>query len=144
MDPPMGQLNPSRPLPDFPIAVNAIWILTPFREETGATRVLPGSAQMRRLPPATRDPLAGQIVCSGAPGSVLIVPNTTWHAAGANRSDAPRVAVASNYQPWWIGRLTMDIYPIRREIWERLPPDAQALTKHQLDWNMEFRGELQS
>lgn len=142
MDSPMGQLNQSRPLPDFPVLVNAIWMLTPFREETGATRVLPDSQQFRRLPPATQNSLENEVHCCGPPGSVVVVPNTVWHAAGANRSPQPRIAVACNYQPWWVGRLTMDIYPIDREVWEELPADAQALTRHQLEWNTDFRGEV--
>lgn len=142
MDSPMGQLNQSRPLPDFPILVNAIWMLTPFAEETGATRVVPGSHKRRHIPPATQKSIDGEIYCSGPPGSVVVVPNTVWHAAGANRSAEPRVGVACNYQPWWVGRLTMDVYPISREVWEALPPDAQSLTKHQLDWSTDFRGEL--
>jgi hypothetical protein len=144
LDSPMGQLNPARPLPDFPISVNTFWILTPFTEQTGATRALPGSHRLRRLPPATSDPLEGQVICCGEPGSVVIMPNTVWHAAGANRSDQPRIGVASFYQPWWVGRLTMDIYPIRRDMWEVLSPETQALTKHQLDWNTDFHGELKS
>ena len=142
MDSPMGQLNQNRPLPDFPILVNAIWALTPFSEETGATRVIPGSFKERKLPPPTQDPLEGEEYCVAPAGSVAIVPNTLWHAAGANRSDASRVGVAVNYQPWWVGRLTMDVYPIREDVWERLPPEAQALTKHQLEWNTDFSGEL--
>ena len=142
MDSPMGQLNPERPLPDFPIIVNAIWMLTPFREETGATRLVPGSQHRRTLPPPLSEALPDQQVCVGQPGSVLVLPNTIWHAAGANRSPQPRVAIACNYQPWWVGRLTMDMYPIERDVWEQLPPDAQALTKHQLSWDTEFRGEL--
>ena len=142
MDSPMGQLSPERPLPDFPIIVNAIWMLTPFREETGATRLVPGSQDRRALPPPVCDALPDQCICSGQPGSVLVLPNTIWHAAGANRSPLPRVAVACNYQPWWVGRLTMDMYPIEREVWERLPADAQALTRHQLSWDTDFRGIL--
>ncbi len=142
MDSPMGQLNQERPLPDFPVLVNAIWMLTPFHEETGATRVLPGSQRFRRLPPATQESLEDQVHCCAPAGSVVVVPNTVWHAAGANRTQQPRVAVACNYQPWWVGRLTMDIYPIDRKVWEELPPDAQALTKHQLEWNTDFRGEV--
>ena len=49
MDSPMGQLNQSRPLPDFPILVNAIWMLSEFNEQTGATRAIPGSQRHRRL-----------------------------------------------------------------------------------------------
>ena len=36
----------------------------------------------------------------------------------------------------------MDIFPIDREVWEKLPADAQALTKHQLEWNTDFQGEV--
>ena len=72
----------------------------------------------------------------------MIVPTTVWHAAGANCSSESRVGLAVNYQPWWVGRLTMDIYPIERAVWEKLPADAQALTKHQLEWNTDFSGEL--
>lgn len=140
MDSPMGQLHPDRPLPDFPIIVNAIWMLTPFREETGATRLVPGSQERRMLPPPVCEALPDQRICTGRPGSVLVLPNTIWHAAGANRSQQPRVAVACNYQPWWVGRLTMDMYPIERDVWERLPAAAQALTRHQLSWDTDFRG----
>lgn len=73
----------------------------------------------------------------------MIIPNTVWHAAGSNRSKQPRVAVACNYQPWWVGRLTMDIFPINPDVWEQLPPAAQALTKHQLEWNTDFRGKVE-
>ena len=71
-----------------------------------------------------------------------MLPNTVWHAAGTNQTQQPRVAVACNYQPWWVGRLTMDVYPIDREVWEKMPPEAQALTRHQLEWNTDFSGEL--
>ena len=142
MDSPMGQLNQSRPLPDFPILVNAIWMLTPFSERTGATRAIPGSHRYRRLPPATQEVMEGEVFCCGSAGSVAIIPNTIWHAAGANQSQQPRIGVACNYQPWWVGRLTMDVYPVSREVWETLPPAAQQLTKHQLEWNTDFRGDL--
>ena len=142
MDSPMGQLNQSRPLPDFPILVNAIWMLTPFSERTGATRALPGSHHYRRLPPPTQEFMEGEVSCCGSAGSVAIIPNTIWHAAGANQTEQPRIGVACNYQPWWVGRLTMDVYPISREVWKTFPPEAQELTKHQLEWNTDFQGKL--
>jgi ectoine hydroxylase-related dioxygenase (phytanoyl-CoA dioxygenase family) len=141
-DSPAGQLNPDRPLPDFPFMVNVFWILTPFTERTGATRFVPGSHRVRELPPPTQDDLDEQVFCEAPPGSVAIVPNTLWHAAGNNRSDAPRVGIACNYVPWWLGRLTMDNVPVRRDVWEQLPPEAQAMTKHQLMWHTDFLGEL--
>ena len=44
MDPPMGQLNQSRPLPDFPIMVNAIWMLTPDTRIARKPALPPSSA----------------------------------------------------------------------------------------------------
>ena len=142
MDSPMGQLNPRRQLPDFASAINFIWILTPFSPFTGGTRVVMGSEKRRQLPPATRDSLPGELSTEAPPGSVLVVPNTVWHSAGSNQSLSPRIGLACVYQPWWLGRLTMDSYPVRPDVWETLDPPIQALTKHQLTWNTDFRGEL--
>ncbi|MBI83839.1 MAG: hypothetical protein CMJ81_11625 [Planctomycetaceae bacterium] len=141
-DPPMGQLNPDRPLPKFPTTVNVMWLLTPFSRETGATRVLPGSHRFQRIPDPTTEDLDGQVTLTTPAGSLAIVPNTCWHAAGANQSSQQRVAVNCNYAPWWLGRITPDIYPVRPEVYQALPPQVQALTKHQLNWNTDFRGQL--
>lgn len=142
LDSPMGQLNPARPLPDFPILVNAFWVLTPYSTETGATRLVPGSGSRRHMPPATQNDMEDQVVCEARPGSVIIVPNTLWHAAGSNRSEEARIGVACNYIPWWVGRMTMDNIPVSRDVWEKMPPDAQALTRHQLTWNVDFIGDV--
>ena len=141
-DSPMGQLNPARPLPDFPIVVNFLWMLTPFTERTGATRVKPHSQHCRKLPSPSQQKLDDQVLCCGEPGSVVVIPNTVWHASSGNQSNEPRVAAACFYQPWWTGRFHKDVYPVRKEIWQTLPPDAQALTKHHLDWNTDYHGDL--
>ena len=141
-DPPIGQLHPDRPLPEFPFTVNIMWILTPFSQETGGTRVLTGSHRLRRIPEPTTADLDGQVTVTAPAGSVAIIANTCWHAAGANRSSQQRVAVNCNYAPWWLGRITADIYPVRPEVYQSLPPQVQALTKHQLNWNTDFRGQL--
>lgn len=142
VDPPMGQLNPARSLPDFPIVVNVMWMLTPFTKENGATRVLPGSHRLRRVPPATREPLDGELHACCGPGSIVIIPNTTWHVASPNSTSEDRIAVACAYVPWWVNRLTPDCYPVTPETYEKLPPVVQALTKHQLNWNMDFKNAV--
>ena len=134
-DPPAHQaVRQGRPLPDFATSVNVLWILTPFSRITGATRVLPGSHRSRQMPPATCDKLEGEISLTADPGSVALVPNTLWHAAGANRSEHARIMVSCAFNPWWIGRLSPDNDPISRRTWEQLPPVAQQLTEHQLYW----------
>ena len=142
VDPPMGQLNPARSLPDFPIVVNVMWMLTTFTKENGATRVLPRSHRNRSVPPPTREPLDGELHVCGPPGSVAIVPNTTWHVASPNTTPEDRIAVACAYVPWWVNRLTPDTYPVTNETYQELPPVVQALTKHQLNWNMDFKNAI--
>ncbi len=138
LDPPMGQLSPARLVPDFPIVVNVMWMLTPFSKNNGATRVLPFSHLKRAVPPPTREPLNGELhVCGGA-GSIAIIPNITWHAASPNRTKKDRVALACSYVPWWVNRLTLDSYPVTMETYQALPGVVQALTRHQLQWNMDF------
>ena len=73
--------------------------------------------------------------CIGPAGSVAVVCNNTWHAVGANRTLAPRVAAAISYAPWYLGRITMDMVPITPAAFGRLQAAAgRALTKHQLGW----------
>ena len=141
-DPPMGQFHPERPLPEFPLTVNVMWLLTPFAPETGATRVLPGSHRLRRIPEPTTDDLEGQVTVTAPASSLAIIPDACWHAAGANRSNQDRVAVNCNYAPWWLGRITPDVYPVLPEVYAKLSPEVQALTKHQLSWSTDVRGVL--
>ena len=135
VDPPMAQsVRQDSPLPDFPLVVNVFWILTPFAAETGATRLMPGSHRWRKMPPETCDDLEGQDYLTAPVGSLAIVPNTQWHAAGKNQSDQSRIAVACVFTPWWIGQMSGAAQPIERHVWNELPADVQALTKHQLHW----------
>ena len=137
LDAPMGQLNPNRPVPDFPIGINVIWMLTDFTVENGATRVLPGSHLGRKRPPATVEPLEGEVHLCGSAGSAAVIPDITWHAASANRTDKDRAGLSCFYGPWWIGRLGTDWLPISSQTYERLPAEAKPLLKHQLSWNID-------
>ncbi len=135
VDPPMSQsVRQGTLLPDFPLVVNVFWILTPFRRETGATRLMPGSHRWRKMPPVTCEDLDGQQYLTAPAGSVAIIPSTTWHAPSKNHSDQDRVALASVFTPWWIGQFTRAARPIKQSMWKQLSVEAQALTKHQLHW----------
>jgi ectoine hydroxylase-related dioxygenase (phytanoyl-CoA dioxygenase family) len=137
--------------PDFPMGVNCIHMLTDFSRENGCTRVVLGSHWRREVPPIFADGRhQGKVWsalelsaeegeqssgCIGPAGSVAVVCNNTWHAAGANRTLAPRVGVAISYAPWYLGRITMDMVPITPTAFGRLQTAAgRALTKHQLGW----------
>ena len=71
----------------------------------------------------------------GGAGSVAILCNTTWHAAGANTSAEPRVGLACSYIPWYLGRVTMDLVPISPTVHATLhTAEGRALTRHMLGW----------
>jgi len=116
--------------------VNAIWMATPFTQANGATRVMPRSHLLRRVPDATRESLSGEFYLCGNPGDVAIVPNMTWHAASPNRTDTDRIGVGCCYAPWWVGCISPDITPIKVNSFERLPKQAQTLIRHQLQWSV--------
>lgn len=141
-DAPTGQLHPDR-IPDFATTLTIIWMLTEFSETTGATRVVPMSNKLRRLPPAElQGPGVSLDGCSGAddtpllgkPGSVAIIGNTTWHTLGLNTSTEPRVGLQCTLYPWFIDRLGGKQLPVSREVWQTLDPVGQNLTRHMLSW----------
>lgn len=75
-----------------PLAVGALFCIDPFRVETGATVVIPGSHHMEAFPSVE---VAAQLdtPVTAEPGSFLVFDAMLFHRAGANVSDRPRRAV---------------------------------------------------
>jgi ectoine hydroxylase-related dioxygenase (phytanoyl-CoA dioxygenase family) len=124
------------PKPHPPVVCNSIWALTDFSEENGATRVVPGShradhspervtdvGSYRRLLQQTRDatPVAMRR------GSVLVYDGSLWHAAGANRTREPRVAIAMNYCAGYIRQQENQQLGIPRKLVRAFPPRLREL-----------------
>ncbi len=84
------------PRPRRSLGAAAIWAIDAFTEDNGATVVIPGSHLWPdRMPTEEEAANARPIVMP--PGSLLFFHGTTWHGGGANRSSAPRLAVAAQY-----------------------------------------------
>ena len=60
--------GPERHPPSFPLGMQALWMLTPFTKETGATRGIRGSTPLALV---ARRSWASDIVCHGAPVAIL-------------------------------------------------------------------------
>lgn len=88
----------ARPRP--PVGAAVIWAVDDFTAENGATMVIPRSHLWGDVPPADID--TGALVPVVMPsGSAVFFLGTLWHCAGANRSDAPRMAATAQYcEPW--------------------------------------------
>jgi ectoine hydroxylase-related dioxygenase (phytanoyl-CoA dioxygenase family) len=88
------------PRPHIPITLNAIWALSDFREDNGATRILPGSHKYASSPEYGKDYDA--ITATMPAGSVMLFDSALWHGGGANTSDARRFAFSCAYCWGWM------------------------------------------
>ena len=83
------------PRPHPNLVCNTMWALSDFTEETGATRVVPGSHTYALDPDIDK---AYQTIPLLMPaGSIAFVVGSCYHGAGENRSNADRVALTINY-----------------------------------------------
>jgi ectoine hydroxylase-related dioxygenase (phytanoyl-CoA dioxygenase family) len=78
---------------------NAIWALTDFTTENGATRVVPGSHTWDD----DRDARPEEIVpAEMSRGSVILYTGSVIHGGGENRSGAPRTGMTFTYSLAWL------------------------------------------
>ena len=80
-------------------SVNVLWPLGRFTAENGATRMWPDSHHDHFQQEADA---GSPETCLMAPGDVLLFLGSTLHAAGANRSAAPRRAIIISYSLGWL------------------------------------------
>jgi ectoine hydroxylase-related dioxygenase (phytanoyl-CoA dioxygenase family) len=80
---------------------NTIWLLDDFTPDNGATRIVPGTHLLRKLPQeALTDiyaPHEDQELVLGKAGTVVVMNSHAWHGGTANRTDAPRRALHGFY-----------------------------------------------
>ena len=80
---------------------NSIWLLDDFTAGNGATRVVPGSHRLGRLPrDAMPDPAAAhpdQVQLIAPAGTVVIFNSHLWHGGTRNRTGRPRRALHSYF-----------------------------------------------
>lgn len=87
--------------PDRQRIANAFWMLDDMDESNGATRLIPGTHRLRRLPdkalsqPDARHPQARHIVARS--GDVLVFSAHLWHAGSKNVSGASRRVVMAHF-----------------------------------------------
>jgi ectoine hydroxylase-related dioxygenase (phytanoyl-CoA dioxygenase family) len=113
------------PRPHIPITVNAIWALSDFRHDNGATRIIPGSHKFPTSPEYGKEYDA---VCATMPaGSVLLFDSALWHGGGANVSDARRFAFSCAYCWGWMRQQENLQLGIPQETARRFPRRLQEL-----------------
>ena len=78
-------------------ACNAMWMLDDFRDDNGATIVVPESHLFGRQPDPELYSEANWIPVEAPARSVMIFEGRTWHSTGANRSDQTRIGLTTNF-----------------------------------------------
>ncbi len=110
IDPTVQPLHPddalvpvARPHPHA-IGCTVMWVITPFNEATGGTRLLPGSHKepLDLLWSQNSERLSQAIQPSLEPGSVLVFDHALFHGASDNPSDQWRLGLQVSYHAGWI------------------------------------------
>jgi len=87
-----------------PIGCTVMWVVTPFNERTGGTRLLPGSHQepLDLLFSQDAERLGQTIQPDLKPGSVLVFDHALFHGASDNPSDQWRLGMQVSYHAGWV------------------------------------------
>lgn len=114
------------PRPHVPLACVAIWALTDFTADNGATRIVPGSHRADRRPAKGEVPdEVAQVVMPA--GSVVVYNGSVWHGGGENRSSGRRLGIVSNYCAGWVRHEENQLLALSREQVAAFPPRLRRM-----------------
>ncbi|MEW9853872.1 phytanoyl-CoA dioxygenase family protein [Novosphingobium sp. M1R2S20] len=85
------QLFVPEPWPARPQGLNVGWCLDDFTSANGATRIVPGSHRLNRMPLGTESQLQGVPVEAPA-GSMIVFESRLWHKTGNNITNSDKRA----------------------------------------------------
>jgi ectoine hydroxylase-related dioxygenase (phytanoyl-CoA dioxygenase family) len=115
-----------RVLNGYMMSLNLYFSISDFTEETGATRVIPGSHQLATRP-SDAEIAARAVSAVCPPGSMLVFDSTLWHAAGFNRSGRDRLSVNHQFTRSYIKQQIDYPRALGIDAIEKLAPRTQQL-----------------
>jgi ectoine hydroxylase-related dioxygenase (phytanoyl-CoA dioxygenase family) len=113
---------------DYPVLLGAMWALTDFTAENGATRIVVGS---HKLDDKLRFTEADSQSAEMTKGSALLYPGATYHGGGANRSSGNRTGIAIQYNVSWLRQEENQYLSVPSEIARTLPVELLRLIGYQ-------------
>ena len=115
-----------RHLNGYVASVNVFFAIDEFREDNGATWVIPGSHQQAVKPDDEYCRRHAQPATCRA-GSMLLFDSTLWHAAGENTSGADRLAINHQFTRSYIKQQIDYVRAVGEQAVRRLPERTQQL-----------------
>ncbi|MEO1140470.1 MAG: phytanoyl-CoA dioxygenase family protein [Pseudomonadota bacterium] len=115
-------------IPGVEFQMSAMWALTDFTPENGATRVVPGSQDLRPIDFITDDQITQAAMTRG---SVLFYLGATVHAGGANQSNAARLGLITTYSLGWLRQEENQYLSVPRDVAATYPDAVQRLMGYQ-------------
>jgi ectoine hydroxylase-related dioxygenase (phytanoyl-CoA dioxygenase family) len=113
------------PRPHIPITINAIWALSDFTADNGATRIVPGSHKYDSSPEYGKTYDA--VTATMPVGSVMLFDSALWHGGGANTSNDRRFALSCAYCWGWMRQQENLQLGIPQDTARRFPRRLQEL-----------------
>lgn len=113
------------PRPRAPVAINAVWALSDFTVDNGATQVVPGSHRFDQFPPYGSEQETVPAIMKA--GSIMLFDSALWHKGGANTTGSRRYAVSCYYCAGWMRQQENLQLGIPLEVASRFPRRLQEL-----------------
>ncbi|WP_050927722.1 phytanoyl-CoA dioxygenase family protein [Aestuariivita boseongensis] len=115
-------------IPGVEFQISAMVALTDFTLENGATRVVPGSQDMREIDSITDDQVTQAVMPRG---SVLFYLGRSVHAGGKNNTEVPRTGLITTYSLGWLRQEENHYLTIPREVADSYPDPIRRLMGYQ-------------
>ena len=121
----LGQMP--EPLPSFPMFVNSLWLLNDFTPENGGTRFVPTSHRRLKKPSSNLMTDPEEIRLTAKKGSVFLFNGAIWHAAGANQTTEPRIALICFCCRSFIKQMFDFVHYLKPEVIDRATPEMHRI-----------------
>jgi ectoine hydroxylase-related dioxygenase (phytanoyl-CoA dioxygenase family) len=117
-----------------PIGCTCMWVLTPFNQDTGGTRLIPGSqrAPLDLLFNQDSEEMKKTIQPDVSPGSVLVFDHALFHGAADNHTEEWRLGLQVSYHTSWIRPYTNWFKSIPEEEVGEFPERLAHLLGHKI------------
>ncbi len=115
-------------LPDVEFQISAMWPLHDFTVENGATRIVPGSHDLRDIDSVEESDIEQAVMSRG---SVLFYLGSTRPGGGANTTNALRTGLINTYSLGWLRQEENQYLTVPREIADSYPDHIRRLMGYQ-------------